>query len=122
MTSKDLNPSRYITTKEQQENLEKLANAVSELERLMGREFLITSGLRSPQDQLKINAPIKNSAHMTGEAVDVSDVDGSIYGYCIDNVDILIRLGLYLECRTWTPRWLHCQIRAPKSGSRFFQP
>lgn len=122
MTVSDINNQKYITTQEQEDNLEKLAAAVSEIEALMDMAFLVTSGLRSPQDQLRINAAVKNSAHMTGEAVDVSDVDGSIYGFCIDSVDVLIRLGIYLECRTYTPRWTHLTIRPPKSGMRFFIP
>lgn len=122
MKESDINNQKYITTKLQQEALEKLALAVSEIETLMDREFLVTSGLRTPQDQLRINPSIKNSSHMCGEAVDVSDVDGLIFGFCIDNVDILIRLGLYLECKTYTPRWCHLTIRPPKSGHRFFTP
>lgn len=122
MIASDINNQKYITTKNQQENLENLANAVSVIEDLMERKFLVTSGLRNPQDQVRINPNVKNSAHCEGSAVDVSDVDGSIYAFCIDNVDILIRLGIYLECRTWTPRWAHITVRPPKSGHRFFQP
>lgn len=121
MTSSDINNQKYITTKEQLENLERLADAVSVIEDMMEKKFLVTSGLRSPQDQLRINPSVRNSAHQTGEAVDVFD-DSSIYGFCIDNVDILIRIGLYLECRTYTPRWVHFTIRPPKSGMRFFIP
>jgi hypothetical protein len=122
VTVSQINNEGYITTKEQEANLKRLAFVVTELEELMEKEFLVTSGLRTPQDQLRINPGKKNSAHLSGEAVDVSDVDGSIYGFCIDNVDILIHLGIYLECKPYTPRWTHIQIRAPKSGHRFFTP
>ncbi len=122
MNPEDINNQKYICTQFQKEQLKKLADAVSELEALMDRTFLVTSGLRTPQDQLRINPSVKNSAHTTGSAVDISDVDGSVFGFCIDNVDILIRLGLYIECRTFTPRWLHAQIVAPRSGHRIFNP
>ena len=122
MELKDLNPKKYILTKEQESNALKLCSAINELQSLCEMPFLVTSGIRSVQDQLRINPSVKSSAHMSGEAVDISDVDGAIYGWCMDNLDILIRLGIYLECRTSTPRWIHCQIRVPKSGRRIFIP
>lgn len=122
MSPEKLNPNKLPVTEIQKKNLEKLAQAVSKIEEEMGKEFLVTSGLRSKEMQLKINPAAKNSAHISGEAVDVSDVDGDIYAFCIDHVPLLIELGIYLECKTYTKRWAHMQIRAPKSGNRFFIP
>lgn len=122
MELKDLNPNKYILTFNQEENLQRLFSAVSELKSLCKIPFIITSGVRTPQDQLRINPVVKRSAHLTGEAVDISDVDGAIYAFCLDNMGLLIRLGIYLELRTYTPRWVHMQTRAPKSGNRIFIP
>ena len=120
MTVKDLNPNQYITTEIQLQNLEKLAEAISGLEILMNREFYVTSGLRSMSDQMRINPAVLNSSHLHGSAVDLLDVDGSIDSWCVSNLDALIRLGLYLESPTETPRWSHLQITPPKSGRRVF--
>lgn len=120
MTLKELNHKGYVLTKEQQANAEKLCEAVTKLQELCELPFLVTSGIRSMQDQMRINPSVKNSAHVSGEAVDISDVDGAIYAWCMDNLDELIRLGIYLECRTMTPRWTHITIRPPKSGRRIF--
>jgi hypothetical protein len=122
MTIEQINNHQLIATKEQIENMTGLAGLVTQLEQSFGKPFQVTSGLRTPQLQMQINPSIKKSAHLTGEAVDVSDSDGKIYDFCISNVDILIRLGLYLESRTYTPRWAHITCRAPASGNRFFIP
>lgn len=122
MEIKEINNRGYILTDLQKTNLEKLCQVVTELQSLCQLPFVVTSGLRSAQDQARINPAVKNSAHCSGEAVDISDVDGAIYGWCLENMDVLIRLGIYLECRTYSPRWIHITIRPPKSGNRIFNP
>lgn len=122
MTIEQINNRKYIATKEQLANMAKLAMAVTCLEARMGKSFTVTSGLRSDADQTRINPGAKKSAHLTGEAVDVADSDGEIYDFCIHNVALLIELGIYLESKTYTPRWAHLTIRPPKSGNRFFIP
>lgn len=122
MTVKELNPHGYQTNEFQKAALEKLAKSVTRIEEACGRKFIVTSGFRTLEDQLRINPANKNSAHRTGEAVDLSDVDGSIYAFCLDNVPLLIELEIYLECRTYTNRWIHMQNRRPRSGNRIFIP
>lgn len=122
MTAEDINNHGYDLSEYQEEALQKLAEAVSCLEDAMQRDFLITSGLRTFEDQLRINPKNPDSAHRTGEAVDVSDPDGSIYAFCVDNVPLLIELGIYLEDKAYTRRYVHLTIRPPKSGLRFYIP
>ncbi len=122
MTPQDLNPKKYITTKEQQANLEKLATVISELENLYGETFVVTSGLRSYADQMRINPRVKNSAHLTGEAGDFLDLDKRIYNWCTDNLEVIAALGLYIEDGSVTKRWIHLQIRVTKSGNIVFIP
>lgn len=62
----------------------------------------------------------ENSAHKTGEAVDVYDPDNAIDGELNDF--ILTRFNLYREAPDWTKGWLHLTIRPPKSGKRSFIP
>ena len=122
MTVDDINNRKYALTDLQLANIVRLAKVVTELEGSIGYAFTVTSGLRSAEDQLKINPAKKLSAHLTGEAVDVADKNGEIYQFCLDNINDIIRLGLYLESRDYTPTWTHQTIRAPKSGNRFFIP
>lgn len=122
MTLKELNPKGHELDATTQDNLEKLAEKVSVLEGAYGQPFTVTSGFRTKEEQQKINPPVKRSCHLTGEAVDISDTTGEIWTWLVDNMDLLIDLGVYLESRTWTPRWVHLQSKAPKSGNRIFIP
>jgi hypothetical protein len=120
MTIEQLNNFGYILTMDQRANLEKLAATITELEKIIGRELTVTSGLRSDQDQLRINPGVKHSAHLSGEAVDVADIDGRLYDWCLENVHELIRLGIYVEDKRFCPTWIHLQIRP--THNRFFIP
>mgnify|MGYP001197080265 FL=1 len=82
-------------------------------------------GLRSGWRPSAINhgaggAP--HSKHMTGEAVDIEDNDGTLDAWCRDNVAVLENIGLWLEDDTATPTWTHVQSVPPRSGHRFFIP
>lgn len=88
-------------------------------------EFGQDRGLRSGWRPAAINngaggAP--HSKHMTGQAVDIDDNDGSLDEWCKDNVPVLERIGLWLEIDTATPTWTHVQCVPPGSGHRFFIP
>lgn len=122
ISKEDLNPKRYILTQFQSSNLDRLYNAISQLESAYGEDFVITSGVRSQIDQDRINPGAKNSAHISGEAVDVSDRDGMLWGWMMDNIPLLERLGLYLEDKSYTKSWVHFQIRMPRSKNRVFIP
>jgi hypothetical protein len=73
-----------------------------------------------------INAGVPNAAakskHMTCQACDLSDDDGSLDAWCLQNLPELERIGLWLEHPDSTPRWAHLQIVAPGSGNRVFRP
>lgn len=82
----------------------------------------VNSGWRPPQ----INATTPNAAaksrHMTGEAIDISDPEGDLDEWCMDNLPILQAIGLWMEHPSATKGWCHVQIVAPKSGKRVFYP
>jgi hypothetical protein len=73
-----------------------------------------------------INAGVPNAAakskHMTCQACDLNDDDGSLDAWCMANLQILERIGLWLEHPDSTPRWTHWQIVPPGSGNRVFRP
>lgn len=122
MKIEDINTHKLIATKAQLNSMEELAIAMTHLEDAFGSKFLVTSGLRTPQMQLQINPTAKNSAHLSGEAVDISDPDGIIWGWLMDNMELLEDVGIYLEDKSYCKRWVHCQIRVPNSKSRVFIP
>lgn len=122
ITREELNPHNYTLTAIQQVNFDKLFIAINGFRTLYGHPMLVTSGVRSEADQARINPKAPGSAHVRAAAVDISDPDGSLWGYCMDNMKLLETLGLYLEDKRSTPRWVHFQVYPPKSGNRVFLP
>lgn len=73
-------------------------------------------------DQSKI--PMK-SKHLFGFAADMVPLAESIekfHAWILDNVDLMIEIGLWFERFENTPTWLHAQSVPPASGVRFFKP
>jgi hypothetical protein len=65
-----------------------------------------------------IGAP--NSAHKTGEAVDVHDPGDRLDAWLTD--ELLKKHDLYREHPDATHGWCHLTTRAPRSGRRTFKP
>jgi len=81
-----------------------------------------TSCLRSIKDQQRINPKAMGSSHLYGCAVDISDPDGKLAKWLLDNKHKLIECGLWLENPKYTKGWVHLQTFAPKSFLRIFIP
>ena len=122
ISREELNPKGYTLTPEQAANFEKLYFAMNEFRKAYGKPMTVTSGVRSENDQARINPKAKGSAHVRAAACDIADADKDVWGFCMDNIPLLEKLGLYLEDKSATPRWVHFQIYPPKSGRRVFLP
>ena len=114
----------YPLTPELEENLNKLLDAVNNIRKEWGKPLIVTSGYR-PGHYNKNARGAKKSAHMTCEAVDFGDKDGSFGKWCLANLDLLVKYGLYMESPIHTheppnKRWIHLQIRPTKN--RVFIP
>jgi len=122
MTASDLNPKNHPLNDVQDINLEQLASILTDLEHECGLPFTVNSGFRTLEEQERINPKNINSAHRTGEAVDIYDLGHPIYNWCVDNLSLIAELGLYIEDKSSTPRWIHLQIRMTRSGNIVFIP
>lgn len=60
------------------------------------------------------------SKHLSGQAIDVRDVDKLFQNWCMANLDVLEELGLWMEHPRDTPTWCHLQTVPPRSGRRVF--
>lgn len=82
----------------------------------------VSSGWRP----LAINKSTPNAAprskHLSGQAVDIYDPEGEIDQWCIDNLDKLTKVELWLEDPSQTKGWSHWQCVPPKSLKRVFLP
>lgn len=106
---------------ELEENLTHLLAAVNLFRNTYGKPMVVSSGYRPGSYNTRAGGAAK-SAHVTCEAVDFRDRDGSLAEYCLSNLPLLEKCGLYLENPVYTVGWVHLQTRAPKSGSRVFNP
>lgn len=114
-----------------QENIELLLLKLNKLRAAYGKPLTITSGFRTMEHHLEIYAakgitdkkkiPMK-SRHLTGQAVDISDVGEFFKNWILTNMEFVEQLGLYFEDFAATPTWVHIQIVPPASGNRFFKP
>ena len=130
ITLHELNPHNFTVTKEQETNALILLMKINKVRTAWGKPMTITSGLRSLSDHLRIYAemgitdenkiPMK-SKHLSFEAVDISDPDGSLMAWCLANQHILEDAGLWCEEKDDKKR-VHFQIVPPRSGRRFFKP
>lgn len=83
----------------------------------------VGSGWRPSGVNDKTANAAKASTHLTAQGIDLRDTkDRDLARWCLRNLDVLKRLGLYAEDPRWTPSWVHLQNRAPRSGRLVFIP
>jgi hypothetical protein len=119
--------SQEITEKIRK-NADKLLSKVCTLLSLIPYETKLTSGFRSKKYESK-KGRSGNSAHCTGEAIDLYDPDKIIGEWCRANEAYLKQEGLHFEHLSVTHksdrregRWCHLTIRPPASGKIEFFP
>lgn len=100
-------------------HLSNLLTALNRFRDLYGKPMFVSSGYRPGHYNSDVGGA-KNSPHITCEACDFHDVDGSLDQWCQDNEDVLVQCGLYLESPEQTPGWCHLQIRPTRN--RVFLP
>lgn len=122
----ELNPHNFPTTPEIDANLQTLLVAINKVRLAYDTPMIVTSGLRSQafQDGLIASGVSKasKSKHLYGQAVDIQDLDGRLWEWCMKNMATLESADLFLEDKQSTPTWVHFQCVAPGSGKRIFIP
>lgn len=107
----------YPLSPELEANLKHLLECVNKLRAMYGKPMIVSSGYR-PGHYNKDAHGAANSAHLTCQAVDFADKDGTIKDWI--TLDILEKCGLYQEAPHATPSWIHLQTRP--THSRVFTP
>jgi hypothetical protein len=85
-----------------------------------GQRRSVRSGYRPESINAATPGAAPHSKHITCEAIDLSDLDRALTTWCLSNLSVLEKLGLYMEAPECTPSWLHVQIVAPRSLKRIF--
>lgn len=122
ITLRELNPHGYETTPEIDSNLSTLLTRLNVIRAAWGRPMIVTSGLRSIADQMRINPNAPKSKHLIGAAADISDPKRELQTWLLKNRPLLKKTGLWCEHFSATANWVHMQCLPSKSGKRFFPP
>ena len=108
-------------------NIEDLRVKMNLVRTAYNKVMIITSGYRTLEHHKAIylargvtNPPL-GSKHLSGQACDVSDPDGSLMVWVKANVPLMESIGLWMEEADAQKR-VHFQTLAPKSQKRFFFP
>jgi len=109
-------------TAQHRANAQITVDRVNELLAAFGEERTVNSGWRPAAVNAKVPNAKPKSKHLTCQACDLKDVNGSLDAWCMANLHELERIGLWLEHPDSTQGWCHVQIVAPGSGNRVFRP
>jgi uncharacterized protein YcbK (DUF882 family) len=121
-TIDEMNAHKVDITPEIDENIHELISRLSQVREALGKPMVVTSGLRSIADQMMINPSASKSKHLYGQAVDISDPDGSLAKWVQDNMSLMEHIGFWFEDFGHTHGWVHFQTVPPASGHRVFIP
>lgn len=144
ITKELLNPKNVPLTPDMNSNLERHTANIIQFEKEYifhgGKDLVVTSGVRSPEDQVRVYGEINRkrmldklkplpipmgSRHLKADATDFQDRDKRLAAFCVQESKpggLLEKLGLYMEEPSMTVGWVHLQSHPPASGSRIFKP
>jgi hypothetical protein len=120
ITMQELNPHNYPVSADKQRNLDILLERINKLRLLWAKPMYVTSGLRTLEDQMRINPKAPHSKHVIGAAVDISDAHGALMQWLLSDPSLLSQVELW--CEADTHGWVHFQCIPPLSNKRFFLP
>lgn len=122
ITMQELNPHDYETSPEVLANLKDLLAKLNAVRAIYAKPMVINSGLRSQEDQERINPSAPKSKHLMGQAADVRDADGKLTEWVKANMSTMEHIGFWFEDFGHTHGWVHFQSVPPRSGNRVFIP
>lgn len=119
-----------------QHNLEELLKRINVVRTAWGKPMIVTSGHRSLQDHLRIYSQIASkkgidfdankvpmqSGHLSGLCCDISDPEGELREWVLNNLQLMKTIGLWIEDFRYCNGWVHFGTKPPKSGKRIFVP
>lgn len=88
---------------------------VNYLRGIYGSPLVVTSGYRPLPINIEVGGA-ENSAHIYCQAIDLGDEGGEFARWCLECIDLLDELGLYMEDPSHTPGWVHLQTRRTKNN------
>lgn len=111
-----------LLTIELQNNAIETVDRVNQLLTAFSEDREVASGWRPPAVNSNTPGAAKKSKHMTCQACDLEDAEGDLDEWCMEHLNVLEKIGLWMEHPTATKGWCHVQTLPPKSGKRVFYP
>jgi hypothetical protein len=99
-------------------DIQHLVNIISIIEKEYGKNFEVTSGFRTKEDQQRINPRAMQSAHMSGKAVDIYDPHGALDEWLCTRQDLLEKYALWQEHPSATATWCHLDTKCREVKER----
>jgi hypothetical protein len=109
-------------TQEVSDNLDKLLIPLGKIREAYGKPMTVDSGWRPPSVNASTPGAATHSKHMLGLAADIQDLDGSLWKWVLENLQLMKDLDIFMEDRRWTKGWVHFGLGQPASGKRIFVP
>lgn len=103
-------------------NAARTVEAANRLLNAFGEDRAVTSGWRPSSINASTKGAAAGSKHVLCQAVDLEDANRELSQWCLNNQDILQKLGLCMEHPSATPTWVHLQIVPVPSGKTVFIP
>lgn len=113
-------PSDY--TQEISDNLDNFLILMNQVRSAYGKPMTVNSGWRPPSINAGTPGAATHSKHMLGLAADISDPDGKVWEWVLENLQLMKDLDIFMEDKRWTPGWTHFGKGKPASGKRIFVP
>lgn len=112
-----------VVTSNATELLTKVCDLLTELE-IDPEDKDVSSGFRPSSVNKALANAAKKSLHMTGQAIDIKDTDGSLGKLIASRPDLLRKYGLFIEDLKSTKGWVHLDMSKKRSDrpSRSFIP
>ena len=112
----------HLLTNELKSNALDVVEKVNQLLLAFGESRKVNSGWRPPAVNAGTVGAATKSKHMACQACDLEDSDGDLDEWCMEHLDTLSQIGLWMEHPASTKGWCHVQTISPKSGKRVFYP
>ena len=101
-----------------EENAEALVSRINAMFLVWGFSRRLSGGFRDVDTNRKLRNASPYSRHITGQAADIEDHDGSLKAWALKHQDAIANVGLWCEPLHMTPTWLHVQTTPVPSGLR----
>lgn len=105
---------------ELKENASDTVGKLKAIEFAYGKPLTITSGYRPKEITFTVDGAKKGDAHEKCCGADLRDRDGSLNSWCMANLKILEKVGLWLEHPSSSKNHCHLQTYPPRSKNRVF--